>query len=170
MEPRVKSSLDEQRVWLAPTWIDDDVPAVNCAQLERTLNRLGRNNRVNFFVTCTRQEDTGMNAALVATSQLQTYSRQRGFPVNDYVVLALVRSKRKYPQTGLHTYAAGMRVGRVLRLAGFTEADQARVLNEAGRWLQWDNPEPSPQEFIIEVCGKVCEELSEVYRGRSTRC
>ncbi len=172
LEPWVKGSLEEQRVWLAPSWQDEedrDVPFINRTQLQRTLSRIGRNSGVNFFVTYTREEETGMNGAEIATKQLESYRGQRGFPLNDYVILVVVRSKRKYNPTGRYTYAAGLRVGRLLRLAGFTEADQARVLQDAGPLLQWDNPDPSPEEFATQVCGQICKELSATYIARRRR-
>jgi hypothetical protein len=165
-EPWVKGTLDEQRVWLAPTWQSDaDVPGVNRTQLQRYLTRIGRLNGIAFFVTFTREEDSGMDGAAVAGNQVVAYSSQRGFPINDYVVLAVLRSKRKNRQAGQYVYAAGMRVGRKLRRAGLSDADLARIMNEAGHWIMWDNPDPSPSDFAAEVASKIVEELSPGFRG-----
>ena len=163
-EPWVKRTLDEQRVWLAPSWqVDPDVPEVNRTQLQRVLSRRGNYCGVNFFVTFTREEDSGMDGAVVAGNQLASYSSQRGFPVDSYAVLAVVRSKRKNPSSANYTYSAGLRVGRRLRQMGLSDADLGRILREAGHWLMWNNPDPSPADFAYEVAGKITAELSPVF-------
>lgn len=161
-EPWIKHRIDAERVWLSPSWnADPDVPAVDRGSLQRLLVRLGRSAGITFFVTFTREEDTGMDGAAVATEQFEAYRGQSGFPTYTHVVLAVIRSKRPHRQTGRYTYAAGMRAGRSLRAAGLSEADQARVLREAGaEWLMWNNPDPNPFEFANSVAEKVCGELS----------
>lgn len=170
MKPWVKGSLDSERVWLAPSWnADKNVPEVDRANLQRQLTRLGNRCGVTFFVTFTREEDSGMDGAAVAGDQVEEYRGQRGFPTYTYVVLAVIRSKRPNPQTRRYTYSAGLRVGRSLKFAGFDDADQARVLREAGHWVMWDNPKPNPQEFAREVAVNVVDELSFSFVNRR-RC
>lgn len=161
MEPLVKETLDEDRVWLTPTWNADlNVPAVDTGALQRQLDRLGLLAGVNFFVTFTRDEDGKMTAASVAAKQFDAFRYQRGFPSYNFCILVVLRSKRKNAQTRRYTYSTALRVGRSLRVAGFDDADQARVLREAGHWLMWDNPKPSPQEYAREVGLRVIDELS----------
>ena len=170
MKPRVKESLDEQRVWLAPSWnADRDVPVVSRSALQWQLSRLGNRIGVTFFVTFTREEDSGMNGAEVASEQVEAYRYQRGFPTYTHAVLVVIRSKRPHPQTGRYTYSAGLRVGRSLRNAGFDDADQARVLREASHWVMWDNPEPNPQAFAREVADKIVGELSFSFITRNRK-
>ena len=167
MKPRVKDYLDEQRVWVSPSWTsDEDSPFIDRSSLQRQLTRLGNKNGVTFFVTFTRQEDGGMDGAAVATQQLDAYRYLRGFPTYTYCVLVVVRSKRHYEGTERYTYTAGMRVGRSLKAAGFDDADQARVFRDSGSWLDWENPHPSPAEFASEVARRTIGELSRSFVTR----
>lgn len=161
MKPWVKTYFDEQRVCISPSWISaDDAPVIDRVTLQKQLAAIGNKHGVTFFVTFTREEDGGMDGAAVATQQLDAYRHLRGFPSFTYCIIVVVRSKRHYPGASRYTYTAGMRFGPRLRGEGFDDDEAARVLQESGKWLEWENPSPNPKEFVREVALRTVGGLS----------